>query len=155
MTYRLAVESLPQAPAPRFRSVSLPRRRMTALVKFLARDLGEPESLITKYVRRLGEARMLPADPGHAGCALATPAHAAILLVAYLGSRSARGAVNGARELGAFQYQGLYGHELDVASLPLWVSAADGAGSHLRIGWRAKLRLASLSAMAASPLLRR
>jgi hypothetical protein len=120
----LAIESLSalKAPASRFRSVLLEPRRMAELGKFLARDLGESEKTMTGYVRWLREDGMLPADAGYTGGALVGPEHAALLLVAYLGSRSARGAVNGARELGAFQYQGQYSYTLDGASMPVWVS---------------------------------
>jgi hypothetical protein len=98
---------------------------MAELAKFLARDLGESEKIMAGYVRSLRENGLLPADAGglgHAGGALVAPEHAAMLLVAYLGSRSARSAVNGARELGAFRYAGQYNYVLDGASMPVWVS---------------------------------
>jgi hypothetical protein len=116
MTDAHAIESLPRAPPSRFRSVSLQPRRMAELVKFLARDLGESEEIIAGYVRSLRENGGLPADAGglgHVGGALVEPIHAARLLVAYLGSRSARGAMKGLRKLGAFQYQGQYVHGFD------------------------------------------
>jgi hypothetical protein len=123
-----------QAPLPRFRLVSVAPRRMAELAKFLARDLGESEKIMAGYVRSLRENGLLPTDAGglgHVGGALVAPEHAAVLLVAYLGSRSARGAVNGARELSTFQYQGQYSYTLDGASMPVWVS---GPGDGERMG---------------------